>query len=226
MSRYNSASGGGSKDDISISLPKYIYGVTGHELNIYFDNILDGENINNYRIDVVCTQGQQFAERYSLTPVAAGDTAITINVYRGHTNKLITKATSTIRVALETDPVSKSIKAMYIGDSNTASGTYVDELVSLFASDSGGSTLTTVGTLTTSGGNKHEGRGGWTTDKYLTTASYNSATNAFWNGSAFDFTYYMTNTGVARPDFVITQLGTNDAFGTPFGFTPTDLITK
>ncbi|MGG4034220.1 SGNH/GDSL hydrolase family protein [Paenibacillus cisolokensis] len=223
MSRYNSPRA--SEDDIEINLPRYIYGVVGHELNVYFDNIIDGGNLEDFRIDVVCSKGQQYADRYTLTPNSTGDTAITINVYRGHQNRLIAKATSIIRVAPEVDPNPKTIRALYIGDSNTASGTYVQELHSLFANDAGESTLELIGTLGTAPAN-HEGRGGWTADKYLTAASYNGSTNAFWDGSGFSFAYYMAQNAFPRPDFVIIQLGTNDAFSTPYGFTAADFVAR
>ena len=71
---------------------------------------------------------------------------------------------------------------------------------------------------------KHEGRGGWSAEDYLTIASKGSVFNAFWNpvSEAFDFDYYLTNngfdvgsvaTGVNASGsncLVIIQLGWND----------------
>ncbi|WP_320194748.1 SGNH/GDSL hydrolase family protein [Agrobacterium rosae] len=71
---------------------------------------------------------------------------------------------------------------------------------------------------------KHEGRPGWSALDYLTKATISGVSNAFWNGSAFSMSHYLSQTGFnvgSTPDgvandgsnlTVIILLGWNDVY--------------
>jgi len=99
-----------------------------------------------------------------------------------------------------------------LGDSTIDSDSITGTLVNYFASKE--HTITLLGTLG-SGTNKNEGRAGWSASDYLTDKTYNGITNPFYNSvtETFDFSFYMTNQGYSKPDFVVVQLGINDLYG-------------
>ena len=195
-------------DNVEIVLPKNLYCVVGHELNIYIDNItkcLSEDHDVNFEYSG--TGAKQYLKYLSINPPTSGE--FTLKCVISKQGKLVRKAITTVKVVSE--ETSKNLTGIYIGDSNTASGHYVKEINHLFANDSS-SSIVTIGTLGDDGAN-HEGRGGWSTTTYLTKENSNNRNNAFWDGNKFNFKYYMDTTGFQTPTFVAIQLGTNDAFG-------------
>lgn len=67
---------------------------------------------------------------------------------------------------------------------------------------------------------KHEGRGGWSFNDYLTAQSKSGSTNAFWNPNTntFDLNYYLTQNSFSQISSsgdnltILSQLGWNDIF--------------
>lgn len=112
----------------------------------------------------------------------------------------------------------ESIKILAIGDSTTAHGYIMAELINLCEKDS--ITVTSLGTISKSvadaDGNtrnfKIEGRSGWATYDYLATESFNGNTNAFLNNGAFDFSNYISANSIDTPDWVFIKLGINDTW--------------
>lgn len=197
----------GIADKISISLPPTIPAVVGHEISLYFDNVIKCTNLSNYQIDVVCNMGKQQNERWTDVPTTPGTYAFTINAYRNGTDLVATASTNiVVKAATVGSGVTK--KCLFIGDSTTAAGVYTGEIINLGAAD--GFTLTLLGTRG-SGSNKHEGRSSWAASNYVSNAEYSGATNAFWDGSAFNFAWYLAQNSIATPDHVVINLGINDA---------------
>ena len=104
-------------------------------------------------------------------------------------------------------------KVMFIGDSYTQNG----GMIKWFKDHNAGVTL--YGTRSTTIDNveyKHEGRGGWTSTNYISSASKSGVSNPFYNPDTqtFDFTYYMNNAGSAFTDVEIVNilLGRNSGF--------------
>ena len=195
---------------LRISLPSKLYGVVGQELNIYFNNIILCNNINNYQIDVECVKGIQQVERWTYTPTSMESFNITIKVYKDGKTLVASKST-TIDVKSKSGTGTK--KVLFIGDSLTDYNQYIQEIVNLFEKDS-----CDIKLLGTKGWNeqaKHEGRSGWSTVDYAQKASKNGTINPFWNTSTskFDFSYYLTNNSIETPDIVVIMLGTNDVGG-------------
>lgn len=98
-------------------------------------------------------------------------------------------------------------KVLFIGDSITENKSYLTPLKQL--SDNGDYKIDPLGTLGDDG-LKNEGRGGWAAYNYCNNDSFGNKTNAFWDGSAFNFNYYMQNSGIEVPDYIFINLGTND----------------
>lgn len=193
-----------------INIPKKIYALVNQELNIYFENIIEGKTAE-YDIDVVCSVGQHFERYYRVKPSMAGTWEFKLNVYKN--NKLVSTATSSIIVTNSTvgSGVTKSI--IVIGDSTTNNGIAITKLNENFSSDV--MNIVTMGTRGSSP-NQHEGRSGWTARQFVATPSTDDGTvvNAFYNPATerFDFSYYMSSTGFDKPDYVIINLGINDMF--------------
>lgn len=97
-------------------------------------------------------------------------------------------------------------KVLFIGDSMTENLCYINALKTI--SDNGNYKLSFIGTQGTT--LKHEGRGGWAAYNYCNDASAYSKNNSFWDGSKFNFSWYMQNSGIAVPDYIFINLGTND----------------
>lgn len=201
-------------DKVEIILPPKIPAVVGRELNIYFDNIIETDDLSNYFIDVVCDYGKHYQDFWTLVPDAVRDFTLTINIYKNRLT-LITSASTTISVQADT-ALPTPVDAIFIGDSTTEMGKITGELLNLFGSD-----LVLNGTRGTAP-NLHEGRSAWTSSDYITQASRYSKPNNFFNPatSTFDFSYYMTQTGFTAPDFVVLNVTINN-----FGWFISDDVT-
>jgi hypothetical protein len=81
-------------------LPDKLPAVVGHEINIYFDNVVLVQNLNDYEIVVNCAKGMQQQERWTFTPKEAdlGDIPLTLTVHDAE-NKPIASA-NTKRVVI------------------------------------------------------------------------------------------------------------------------------
>lgn len=102
----------------------------------------------------------------------------------------------------------QNLNVMFIGDSLTNAGVYVNRVGELASADE----HTTINLLGTRGDNtKHEGRGGWSAKIYCTESIFNTYENPFLNLSGkFDFRYYAAKNNITKLDIVFLNLGTND----------------
>lgn len=191
-----------------VTLPPNLYGIVGQELNIYFDNVIEGRD-KDFTFDVVSSRGQQFENYWRFVPTVAETFTVTVNAYVGET--LLGSATSSVIVKAATVGAGGNKKVLIIGDSTTNSGFAVTKLNENFNNDP--MDITLLGTRGTAP-NVHEGRSGWKASDYTTLASLGGVTNAFWNPgtSAFDFGYYIAQNSIATPDYVVINLGINDTF--------------
>lgn len=189
----------------SIIIPKKIYATVGKELNIYYESVVDCDNVFNYKIDVEYNgQGaKQLEECFRVVPTTTGEYTFTLKLYRY--GNLVSSKTCTISVV--TDKTLNDLRGLYIGDSITEGNWYLSELQNMIP------TFKSLGTRGDWGGLKHEGRGSWATTHYLNNSSYAGKTNAFYNPTTnkFDFSYYINTSNVEVPNYVVLALGTNDA---------------
>ena len=193
-----------------VNLPSKFYALVGEELNIYFDNLVEGHD-TEYVFDVTCDVGEHLERGFRLVPDKAGSYSLNITVTK---DGVTISKNSTIVVADTNAGSGKTKNVMIIGDSTTNNGIAVEKLLTNFENDS--MNIVSLGTRGKAP-KLHEGRSGWTFDLYFTTSidrNDSSVKNPFYNTetATFDAAYYFENTGMQKPDYVIINLGINDTF--------------
>nr|DAO26369.1 MAG TPA: distal tail protein [Caudoviricetes sp.] len=200
-----------------------IYAVTGHEMNIYYKNLMYGA-VNDVEVSGTGTIGQQLTERLRINATTAGTYNYTLNVIDKNVDfPLLASQSISVKVVDAASANSgMSKKVMFLGDSITDRNFFEPEVNNLFTGDS--MSIQLVGSRG-SGSNLHEGRAGWGTSDYVYSQSFNGRDNAFFNpsSSTFDFSYYVAQKGII-PDVIIIMLGTNDTWRTHAGTTSSDNI--
>lgn len=199
----------------SIHIPSQSVAVVGREWNLYFDNVILCDNIENY--DVRCsisptlTEWGNYGEFLRITPTAPGTHTVTISVYNKFFNEVIASKSFTLHVI--SNEAVEGRKVIFIGDSLTDTAYYPAEIQHNLS----GGGIQSLGTRTATmkiGSQSltvnHEGRAGWSTYDYFTESAHNKD-NAFYNPTTatFDFSYYMENQGYTDVDIVSIFLGTN-----------------
>lgn len=197
-----------SKTPVILNLPSKIYGLVGQELNVYFDNIINGKD-TDYDFDVVGWNGKQLQNFWRFVPSTAGQFSLTFNVYKDNT--IVASKVVNVIVSGANVGSGATKKILKIGDSTTDNGNGINKLLENFSGDV--MDIESIGTRGTSP-NLHEGRSGWTATDYTTLSERSGVPNAFWNPttSKFDFSYYMTQNAFSIPDYVFINLGINDMF--------------
>ena len=197
-------------EQFALNLPSKLYALVGEELNVYFDNLVEGHDIS-YDFNVECDVGQHLERCYRLVPEEAGTHKLTITAVKDNVEVSKT-ATIIISATKQGADVSRSI--IVLGDSTTNNGIALKKLHDNFEND-----VMSIATLGTRGSDQacHEGRSGWTFKQYCTIqedAIVEGLTNPFYNPSTgtFDAGYYFENSGVTIPDYFIINLGINDTF--------------
>lgn len=199
------------KDTFMLNLPTKLYALVGEELNIYFDNLVDGHD-TDYVFDVESNVGMQLERCFRFEPTEAGSYGIAISA----TNRdgVTVRKNSTIYVAATGAGSGVSRSLIVLGDSTTNNGIAITKLNNNFSGDA--MNFETIGTRGT-GANMHEGRSGWTFRNYFNVQIDSGAPdvfNPFYNPDTqtFDAAYYFANSGVAKPDWFFINLGINDVF--------------
>lgn len=198
------------KQDIKsfdVNLPSKLYALVGEELNVYFDNIVDGYD-SEYEFDVECDVGQNLGDCYRIEPTSEGTVSLKITVSK---DGYSVEKNCTIYVASRNARSGVNKKILVMGDSTTAHGNVIVHLNGNMSNDV--MNITTVGTQGESP-NNHEGRSGWKYDTYFKEKD-GSVVNPFYNPSTgtFDAQYYFTNNpSVPIPDYWFIHLGINDMF--------------
>lgn len=196
-----------------LNLPSKVYALVGTEMNIYFDNLVEGHD-TDYEWDVTCSTnsiGMHLERGYRITASETGTYTLTFTVKRKSDGSTVTKSASLVITGANAGS-GGSASVIVLGDSTTANGIVIGKLHDNFAEDS--MSITTLGTCGTSP-NNHEGRSGWRFSFYCTDASKSGVSNPFYNPTSetFDANYYFTNSGISKPDYFIINLGINDLFG-------------
>lgn len=202
--------------DIVLNLPAKIYALVGTEMNIYFDNLVEGHD-TDFIWDVTCSVGQHLERGYRITASSAGTYTLVISATRKSDGASVSK-TSSLIISASNAGDGDSASIIVLGDSTTDNGTAISKLHTNFDGDV--MSVSTLGTRGTSP-NNHEGRSGWKFSFYFTKASETytdgrgTIYNPFYNPTSqtFDADYYFTNSGVSEPDYFFINLGINDMFG-------------
>ncbi len=193
-------------------LPSTIYGYVGQTMQIYFRNIC-AYSLNDVYLKVESNgKGLQYSDRWEYTPESAETFNLTLELYTKNWNLI---SSSTFSVVIKDATTKTTANALVIGDSTVYIGdTEVKQMMTLSGSDDAFD-LTLLGTMGTSP-NNHEGRAGWSTTTYVSSATSSASnhelTNPFYNTStsSFDFSYYMEQQSYSSVDVVFIQLGIND----------------
>ena len=206
---------------LRMSLPPDIYAVAGHEISIYFENIVLTPNINNYVLDVTCTRGRQDADRWRYVPVPedVGEFPLGVRVMDGELN-VLGEASTTVHVTAADAGAGKQISLMTVGASLTDSGYYPGEIYTLFLAE-GNPTLKMIGSNPSRvEGAFDEGYGGWRWETFCTRWTDGDdyrARSPFLrlegDTPVLDFQHYLDQHNDGRaPDFITVILGGNDMF--------------
>lgn len=211
-------------------LPPEIYAAPGIESNVYFDNIVLSPNSGALLWDVDCAIGVHQTERWTVTPAAdrLGDFPLTVRIVTPEVQPIL-EMTSTVHVIDPAAGAGRQITLLCVGDSLTAASAYTTRLVELFAADEGVQ-ATLIGENGPGGdsGNRHEGYGGWTFQRFVenweggqdqveVAGRMRRGRSPFLfevNGTPqLDFQRYLDkNNGGRPPDFITILLGCNDTF--------------
>ncbi len=214
---------------LRLLLPPDIHAVVGHEINIYFDNIMLAPNIKNYVIDVTCSRGRQDETRWRYTPSAeeVGEFGLNIKVMDGDLN-VFGETSATVHVSAADAGAGKQVSLITIGDSLTGAGYYPGEVYTLFQAE-GNPALKMIGTNKCAvEGALNQGYGGWRWETFCTRWTDESdyrAKSPFLrlegDKPVLDFQNYLDqyNDGQA-PDFITILLGCNDTYGATEALNP------
>lgn len=199
----------------TIHVPSKSVAVVGHEWNMYFDNVIRCDNINNYDIQCSISPGLSswsiYGEWLRINPTKAGAHTVTVSVCEKQTNTALASASFTLHVIEDAKVENKSV--IFIGDSLTDTCYYPAEIQHNLSAGGIVSLGTRTETVNIDGKIltvSHEGRAGWSTRDYFTAEAHDME-NAFYNPetSTFDFSHYMRSQGYSNVDAVSIFLGTN-----------------
>lgn len=199
--------------DPVVNLPSDLYALVGYELNVYFENLV--EDWTKYDFNVNCDKGMQLERGYRITPTAddVGNYTLSIKISNGKDSTTVSTTLHVIAASANSG-VTKTV--MVLGDSTTNNGIAVTKLNDNFTNDV--MNITLVGTRGTAP-NLHEGRSGWTFNSYFNPPNAgdiaSGVENPWYNPTTqtFDASYYFTNTGITKPNWLFINLGINDVFG-------------
>lgn len=195
-----------------VVLPRKIIGTTGVEMNLYKNNALLYINI-----DSVCAVkfmdfpagAFECKTRFRCKPTTTRDSNPQFSVFLNQFKNADIVKNINLRIVDSSVVSGKSLNILVIGDSKVNGGRLSSELRKDLTAN--GATPNFIGTIKADVFNiYHEGRSGWTSADYTKPTSKTNYPNAFWDGSKFNFTYYMTQNGFTGVDYVFINLGTND----------------
>ena len=195
-----------------VVLPRKIIGATGIEMNLYKDNALLYTNI-----DSVCAVkfidfpagAFECKTRFRCKPTTTRDSNPQFSVFLNQFKNADIVKNVNLRIVDSSVVAGKSFNVLAIGDSKVNGGRLSSELRKQLTAN--GAAPNFIGTIKSDAFNiYHEGRSGWTSADYTKQTTKTNYPNAFWDGSKFNFTYYMTNNGFTGVDYVFINLGTND----------------
>jgi lysophospholipase L1-like esterase len=209
-------------EPLRISLPPDIWAVPGHEINIYFGNVILRPSLHGICIDVECNRGRQDADRWRYVPADedVGQFGLTIRVTDAQMN-LLGEARTMIHVTPADAGAGREISILVVGDSLTANGIYATELFNLCQGEADPK-LKMLGTIKgRMEGAAHQGYGGWRWQTFCThwTAGDDARARSPFlrlegNKPVLDFQAYCDAENDGKgPDFITVLLGCNDTFG-------------
>lgn len=210
-----------------INLPKRVVLTAGEQTWFMTDQILP-ERTEDFKVTYSYSgKGERVfdgSDAFAITPAWTGTVAggvhppetatLTVRVEKQVDGELRIIAERAVEIVIVEKQAALSLTGLIIGDSRISDGALVSDLAEKMSG------LSLIGTRSVRySGVCHEGRGAWSTSHYLNNATLKVEDtvmeNAFYNPAieGFDFAYYMTNkVSAEKLDFVVINLGANDAF--------------
>ena len=201
---------------VDVFLPSDIYVANGRTIELYNNQVcLQADKVH---IQWICSVGLALERKFSITAVSGtvgNNYPLTINVFDDDFNLLATK---TITIHIVSNVIQSAKKIVNIGDSLSYSDKSQFSEMRLLSNQLLEFVGTKAYTATASddvlyAGNI-DGRPGFDTTKFLAgtgSSYYGEEHNSFWDGSKFNFSYYVANTlNNVAPDAVFIWLGTNE----------------
>ena len=210
---------------VKLQLPPAIYAVPGVESCIYFDNVVNVINPDNYVFDVTCPKGRNDQKRWRYTPKAGekGTFDLELKVISDKGIEAVGK--TKVFVTPADAGKGKNFAILILGDSLTAASMYPQRLYDLLK-ENGHPDVKFLGTTGRKNSlAKHEGYGGWAWRTFLIknkpskvapgapVRNYHRASPFLFDGKFSLAQYLKVNHKGRVPDFITIQLGVNDVFG-------------
>ncbi len=206
------STGSGAAENIRFFSPKVAWAKQGDEFRMYPGGIVS-KNYKDRHIDVLTDMINSNEDFISYSPGGADNDKVIKTYLRGLDGGLTLMGNTTVKITHVTQSPASAVNVICLGDSLTygaanagIAGAYPNEFsrrltgtgtaLMTGAQSPAALALTNIYFRGTLGDQpiKHEGRGGWGINTYLTLASQSADTNAFWNPGTlqFDLSYYLT----------------------------------
>lgn len=208
--------------------PSRIYGLAGTPLEIRFANLVYAPVEGSLLFDVETGPGKQGNVSLLWIPEAGSKPQpVSIGIFSGRSFQKMDELRGELwSTALRDGKFSGTLQWLAIGDSLTAGGKYLNSTISILKERLPDVELRTIGTQPTNaapGVPRHEGRGGWTWQRFFDSDASGTYHSPFVVGSpeagVFDFQAYLRQQK-AEPDFITIFLGVNDVFQIAASFSP------
>lgn len=202
------------ENEISIILPSRLYGIKNGDYMIYYNNVIKNGIASKFHL-VNIDNASNLDNFANITHGSVGTVEHYFNIFKKDTKRIDIKKSFEFITTNTNAGANQTKNVLFIGDSLTANGKYINKLGALLNGDD--LNINFLGTQGTEPYN-HEGRNGWRAYTYVTCETGSddiatlSGTNPFYNPTEneFDFDYYITNNNISEPDYVFICLGTND----------------
>lgn len=198
-------------ENIEYFAPKLAWAKQGDEFRMYPFGIV-GKNYKDRHADVLSDMTNSNEDFIAYSPQAADNDKVIKTYLRGLDGALTVMGNTVVKITHTTQSPAAAVNVICLGDSLTL-GTTSAGIQGAYPNEFS-RRLTGTGTALMTGAQsptalalsniyfrgtlgdqpiKHEGRGGWGINTYLTAASSGSDTNAFWNPSTtqFDLPFYL-----------------------------------
>jgi len=111
-------------DSLYLRLPDYIYTTTASQFSIYYKNIIQTKEFEDYSFSVTCPVGYPEQLKYNLDSLEAGTYNLTVDV-KDSLGNILEPDESQLIVTENRISYNDNFKMIYIGDSLTLTGVYM-----------------------------------------------------------------------------------------------------
>ena len=199
--------------DSGVFLPDEIYVAVGRTIELYNKNIFPAAE--RYHFEWKCPVGKSFGRKFSITGKNGnvGAHSLELRIYNDK-NELVWEKTSTLKINYAS--LADAYVMCPIGDVHTAGRAWLLEILNLSYGN-----VMFDGVLASNYEMNHEGRSGWTSSVYTSSATHlnsDSGTvenNPFWNDQGFSWSHYVSSSGKSNISAVQLFFGERELVNTP-----------